>query len=58
MNMNVKPKELKQPTLALMAGLPGVGKTTLANELGLRLGWVVIDKDSIKDSLLEDYLLK
>ena len=35
-----------------------MGKTTLANELGLRLGWVVIDKDTIKDLLLEDSLLK
>lgn len=41
-----------------MAGLPGVGKSTLAHELGLDLGWVVIDRDSFKDSLLEDAVLK
>lgn len=46
------------PTLVLMAGLPGVGKSTLASKLGLDLGWVVIDRDNFKDLLLEDTLLK
>lgn len=41
-----------KPTLVLMAGLPGVGKTTLANRLGQILPWTVIDKDTIKDKLL------
>jgi predicted kinase len=35
-----------------MSGLPGSGKSTLAVELGKRLGWPVIDKDTIKSGLL------
>jgi predicted kinase len=41
-------------TLALMAGLPGVGKTTLARALGEELGWLVIDKDELKEQFLRD----
>lgn len=33
------------PTLVLMAGLPGAGKSTLALALGRALGWPVVDKD-------------
>ena len=36
-----------------MAGLPGVGKTTLALALGKALGWPVLDKDTVKTTLLE-----
>jgi predicted kinase len=36
-----------------MAGLPGSGKSTLALALGRRLGWPVLDKDSIKSPLLD-----
>ena len=36
-----------------MAGLPGVGKTTLALALGKELGWPVLDKDTVKTTLLE-----
>src|SRR5690242_10758219 len=36
-------------TLALMAGLPGTGKSTLAVALGAYLRWHVIDKDGFKD---------
>jgi predicted kinase len=54
----MKRKVLKKPTLVLMAGLPGVGKTTLAFELGQRLGWVVLEKDILKDTFLEVPLLK
>lgn len=43
---------MSQPTLVLMAGLPGVGKSTLALAIGKRLGWPVLDKDSIKSPLL------
>lgn len=39
--------------LVLMAGLPGVGKTTLATYLGKILKWTVIDKDTIKDVLID-----
>lgn len=40
------------PTLVLVAGLPGAGKTTLALALGRILGWPVLDKDTIKSALL------
>ena len=39
-------------TLALMAGLPGAGKTTLSIELGRELGWHVINKDRHKEVLM------
>jgi predicted acetyltransferase/predicted kinase len=38
--------------LVLMAGLPGAGKSTLAQALGKALGWPVIDKDVILSALL------
>lgn len=41
-----------KPTLVLMAGFPGTGKTTLANRLGQRLHWQVIDKDGIKEGYM------
>jgi len=41
-----------KPTLVLMAGLPGAGKTTLAAELGRVLHWTVLNKDLLKQSLL------
>jgi predicted kinase len=37
--------------LVMMAGLPGVGKTTLAYALGRELGWQVIDKDMDREVL-------
>ncbi len=40
-------------TLVLMAGLPGVGKSTLSSALGRKLGWHVIDKDRDKEVLIE-----
>lgn len=42
-----------KPTLVLMAGLPGAGKTTLAAELGRALQWTILDKDWIKLSFLQ-----
>ena len=51
-------KSTLTPTLVLMAGLPGVGKSTLATHLGAELGWVVLDRDTLKDSFLEDSKLK
>ncbi len=53
MVLNVSNQAMKKPVLALMAGLPGVGKTTLATYLGQILAWNVIDKDTIKDALLD-----
>ncbi len=43
-------------TLTLMAGLPGVGKSTLAHLLGKELDWTVIKKDEVKEQLLRDGL--
>ena len=36
------------PTLLLMAGFAGAGKTTLARRLHQEFGWVVINKDELK----------
>ncbi|MGI4789527.1 MAG: AAA family ATPase [Janthinobacterium lividum] len=46
-------KALSQPTLILMAGLPGAGKSSLSLALGRELGWPVLDKDTVKTTLLE-----
>ncbi len=54
----MKKKVLKEPTLVLMAGLPGVGKTTLASKLGQLVELVILEKDTLKDALLEDEALK
>src|SRR2546421_9076401 len=40
-------------TLALMAGLPGAGKSTLASELSRKLQWCVIEKDRYKQELVD-----
>jgi predicted kinase len=44
----------------LLAGLPGVGKSTLARALATRLGGVVLDKDRVREALFPgsftDYL--
>jgi len=45
--------EKTRPTLLMMAGLPGAGKTTLAHALSCELGWHVVDKDAHKEVLLE-----
>jgi predicted kinase len=42
-----------RPTLVMMAGLPGAGKTTLAYALGCELGWQVIDKDMYRETLMK-----
>jgi len=47
-------KDHPKPTLVLMAGMPGAGKSTLALALGRELGWPVLDKDTIKVALLEE----
>ncbi|HEY2764405.1 MAG TPA: AAA family ATPase [Pseudonocardiaceae bacterium] len=41
----------KRPMIVAMAGLPGVGKSTVARALATRLGAVVLDKDHIRAGL-------
>ncbi len=48
------PRDTSTPTLVLMAGMPGAGKSTLALALGQELGWPVLDKDTVKAALLEE----
>jgi predicted kinase len=45
-----------KPTLLMLAGLPGAGKSTLAAALARRLGWPVLDKDLLNAVLLEAHL--
>ena len=40
-----------RPILAALRGLPGIGKSALAQALGRELGWPVLDKDDCKDVL-------
>lgn len=40
----------------LFAGLPGAGKTTLSCELGRRLQWHVINKDTLKKAFMDQGL--
>lgn len=44
-------------TFVLMAGLPGTGKTTLAEALSRRLGGVVLSKDKVRASLFPSDLI-
>lgn len=46
------PKGNRDETLALMAGPPGVGKTTLALAAAGVIRWPVVDKDTLKSCLL------
>jgi predicted kinase len=41
--------------LVIVAGAPGVGKTTLAHELGSALALPVITKDDVKEALAEPF---
>lgn len=41
-----------QPTIVMMAGLPGTGKSTLALAVTQRLGWPIVDKDVVNGVLL------
>lgn len=42
-----------KPTLVLMAGLPGSGKSTIALAISKSLHWPVIDKDTLKSAALQ-----
>jgi predicted kinase len=39
--------------VVVVAGLPGAGKTTLANALAPELGWPLLSKDAIKEALFD-----
>ncbi|MEU8358303.1 AAA family ATPase [Nonomuraea sp. NPDC048882] len=39
--------------VVLVNGLPGSGKSTLARALGRELGWPVLSKDAIKETLAD-----
>ncbi|MFH1742956.1 MAG: ATP-binding protein [bacterium] len=41
------------PRLIIVAGLPGVGKTSLARGLSCRLGIPLLEKDTVKESLAD-----
>ncbi len=43
-------------TLVLMAGMPGSGKSSLALALGRLLNWPVVDKDTLKSTLLRAHI--
>lgn len=45
--------EMGRVTLAVVSGLPGTGKTTLAHALGSRLGWPVLRSDEIRRELVD-----
>jgi predicted kinase len=49
---------LNKPSLVLMAGLPGTGKTTLSKELGKQSYWAVLHADTIKYALFDSGLSK
>lgn len=40
-------------TLVLVGGLPGTGKTTLADAVGAKLGWAVLSSDRIRKELAD-----
>lgn len=42
-----------QPTVAVVSGPPGSGKTSLAAALSLRLGWPVVSRDAIKAGMVD-----
>lgn len=48
---------MSRSRVALFAGLPGVGKTTLANALAARTGAAVLNRDEMRDALFPDRFL-
>lgn len=51
MMLNRVAKPLHNPTLLLMSGLPGCGKTTLGREVARRLGVPIFAKDRFQSLL-------
>jgi cytidylate kinase len=45
---------IKKPQIVIVAGHPGVGKSTLANGLADKLGWPVFSMDTIAASLCKN----
>src|SRR6185437_795618 len=44
----IRPDGVSVPTLVLMAGFAGAGKTTLATWLHKKFGWTILSKDQLK----------
>ena len=44
---------ISAPVLVMMAGLPGVGKTSLTYALGGELGYQIVDKDLYRQALIQ-----
>ena len=45
---------IKKPQIIVISGHPGVGKSTLANSLGEKLGWPVFSMDTVATSLRDN----
>jgi predicted kinase len=43
----------RRPVLVIVSGVPGAGKTTLASILRRRLGWPLLNKDRIKETMFD-----
>lgn len=48
---------MSRPRVALLAGLPGVGKSTLARALAARTGAEILNRDEMRDALFPDRFL-
>ena len=46
---------MRRPTLVVVSGAPGVGKTTLARKLAAAIGCPAVSRDEIKEGLVHAY---